>query len=92
MRHSVTSRESELRQLLLSAPLQLLERGRLQQLLQGHRLLAESERCLYATLQSQADAGVRLPAYEQLYTQIEETYMQVGAGAERSSPSGESGR
>ena len=77
----MSARENELRQLLLSAPLQLVERGRLQQLLQGHRLLSESERCLYATLQSLADAGVRLPAYEHLYSQIEEKYMQVGDAA-----------
>ena len=77
MRHSASARENELRQLLVSAPLQLVERPRLLQLVQTHRLLAESERCLYFTLQSLADAGVRLQPYEQLFSQMEEKYMQV---------------
>ncbi|XP_037089567.1 uncharacterized protein LOC119109927 [Pollicipes pollicipes] len=76
VRHSVSSRENELRQLLVGVPLQLVERGRLLQLVQTDRLLAESERCLYFTLQSLSDAGVRLPAYEQLFSQMEEKYMQ----------------
>ena len=71
------AREHDLRQLLVSAPLQLVERPRLLQLLQTDRLLAESERCLHVTLQSLADAGVRLPAYEQVFSQMEEKYMQV---------------
>lgn len=74
----VSSREQEMRQLLLHVPLELVEAGVIRHLLHSHRLLVEYERCLLVMLQSLSDAGVHLHDTEQdTLRQLEVKFDQV---------------